>query len=76
MYVCFRCMNKDYASVYACKFYFQHLISVNVHGAIFPAVLMCSSRPLRWLRDGDVTLTTVNFKVFLPASRVEINVVF
>ena len=26
-----------------------------VHGAICPVVLMCSSRPLRRLRDGDVT---------------------
>ena len=33
-------MNKDCASVNACKFYFQYLISVNVHGAICPAVLM------------------------------------
>ena len=48
MYVCFRSMNKDCASVYACKFYFQHLISVNVHGAICPAVLMfvASSSPV------------------------------
>ena len=34
--------------MYACKFYFQYLISVNVHGAICPAVLMfvTSSSPV------------------------------
>ena len=52
-YVYFRCMIEDKC---ICVCLIPALISfVYVHGAVFPAVLMCSSRPLRWLRDGDVT---------------------
>ena len=42
-------MIEDYASVYACKFQFQHLNSVYVHGAFCPVVfdvLVASSSPV------------------------------
>ena len=52
-YVCFRCMIEDKC---ICVCLIPALISFDyVHGAICPVVLMCSSRPLRRLRDGDVT---------------------
>ena len=47
------------ASVYACKFQFQHLNSVYVHGAFFPIVFdvfVTSSSPVEgWGRDNMVS---------------------
>ena len=55
-YVCFRCMIEDKC---ICVCLIPELISFDyVHGLFARLYLMCSSHPLRRLRDGDVTVPT------------------